>query len=247
MLKTSPVVLITGAARRIGAAIAKKLHEQGFNIALHYNHSKKEAEDLAEKFNVIRNNSATILQADLNDLEHIKQLVSNATKQWGRLDALINNASSFFPTPLGECNQDHWDNLIGSNLKAPFFLSQACIPYLKSSKGHIINIADLHAQRPLLGHSIYCIAKAGNIMLTKTLAKELAPDIKVNGIAPGAIAWPEDKSGNDIIDPSRLDSIPMKSLGGVDSIAIMVRFLLQDASYVTGQIFNVDGGKSLNQ
>lgn len=243
----NPVVLITGAARRIGAATAKLLHHNGYNIALHYNQSHKEAKALVKQLNDLRSNSAAALHADLNNITHTQALAHGAYSKWGRLDALVNNASSFFPTPLGECTEEHWDNLVNSNLKAPFFLAQACIDYLKISKGKIINIADVHAERPLSDHSIYCMAKAGNVMLTKSLAKDLAPNIQVNGIAPGAIAWPEDNEGNEIPDNKRLESIPLKRLGGTESISSTILFLLEHATYTTGQILTVDGGKTLNQ
>lgn len=241
------VILITGAAKRIGAALAKDLHAHNYKVIIHYNHSESHARSLMESLNNLRANTATIIQADLRNLEQTTTLAEKAIAYWGRLDGLINNASTYYSTPIGESTPEQWQDLFSSNLKAPFFLAQACAQALKKTHGHIINIADIHGQRPLAKHSIYCMAKAGNIMMTKTLAKELAPEIKVNGIAPGAILWPENDGGNDSDNTEILNQIPLQTLGDTHSITSSIRFLLMESSYITGQIINVDGGRSLNQ
>lgn len=240
-----PVALITGGARRIGATIATTLHNAGFNIVLHYNRSAYEAEQLAAHLNSLRADSVICLQAQLNHTPSVNKLAEAALSKWQRCDALINNASSFYPTPVGTATEQHWDDLFASNAKAPFFLAQALAPQLKATQGSIINIADIHAYRPLAQHTIYCMAKAANIMLTQSLACELAPEVRVNGIAPGAIMWPEDKNGNEIENPTRLATIPAKKIGGPQAIADAVLFLIEKAGYTTGEILKVDGGGSL--
>lgn len=247
-MKTSnPVVLVTGGSRRIGAAIGKNLHEIGFNVIIHYHHSADSAHELAQELNRIRAHSAEVYRADLDSGEQIAALAAFARSVWGRVDALINNASSFYPTPLDQVLPEAWDDLMNSNLKAPYFLSLALIKDLAEQKGTIINLADIFAERPMPQHSIYSIAKAGNRMLTQSLALELAPDIRVNGVAPGAILWPEDAQGNEKVDLEKLKDIPLGCLGGADSIADTVRFLITSAPYITGQIIRVDGGRSLRQ
>lgn len=247
----NPVVLITGAGRRIGAHLAEALHSYGFNVVLHYRQSGSEAEALAQAFNQCRPNSAITLQADLNNTDALVELASLASSHWARLDVLINNASAFYPTPLGKVTSDVWDDLLGSNLKAPFFLAQALIPALKQQQGCIINIADIYAEKPLKEHPVYSIAKAGNVMLTKSLASELAPDIRVNGIAPGAIFWPENAPQDsaqgtaDYIN-AILHKIPLQRRGQAADIARAARFLISEAPYITGQIIAVDGGRNLN-
>lgn len=241
-----PVALITGGARRIGAAIAENLHQAGFNIALHYRHSAKDAQAVVDKLNQQRPNSALAFAADLNHLQEIQHLAQTLLQQWQRLDVLINNASSFFPTPIADASEAQWNDLMNSNLKAPFFLAQAFAAELQQRKGCIINIADIHADRPLKQHPIYCAAKAGNVMLTKSLARELAPQVRVNGIAPGAILWPEQDNGlDDSTQLEILQKIPLARSGSPEDIARAVRFLVQDAPYITGQIITVDGGRSL--
>jgi pteridine reductase len=244
----SPVVLITGAARRIGACIAKHLHQSNFRVILHYHHSSSEADLLSEKLNRERNDSACTMSADLGDILSVQNLARNSIGYWGRLDGLINNASSFYPTPLSNANENQWQELIGSNLQGPFFLSQAVSGELTSRHGAIINIADIHARQPLRNHSIYCIAKAGNLMLTKTLAKELAPYVRVNGIAPGVILWPENNTSLDAqyIQDNILEKVPLNRMGNPDDIAKLACFLMTDAGYITGQTIAVDGGKHLN-
>lgn len=241
----APVALITGGARRIGAAIATTLHAQGYNIALHYNQSKHEAAALTDQFNAARANSAICLQADLACTQSVEKLALQTLNQWQRCDALINNASSFYPTPVGSATEAQWDDLFSSNAKAPYFLSQALQASLVAAQGSIINIADVHAFKPLAKHTLYCMAKAANTMLTHSLALELAPDVRVNGIAPGAIMWPEDSAGKEVPNPNRLNTIPLKKVGGAQAIADTVLFLLQSAHYTTGEIIKVDGGVSL--
>jgi len=238
------VALITGAARRIGAAIATTLHRNGANIALHYRKSSTDAEALAERLNTGRPDSAALFQADLNNTEALPSLVENVVAWHGTLDVLVNNASSFYPTPPGEITEAHWDDLVGSNLKAPLFLSQAALPALREAGGAIINLIDVHAQRPLRNHAVYGSAKAGLAMLTRSLAKDLAPEVRVNGVSPGAILWPE----NGMDDATReaiLKQIPLARPGQPEDIAGCVLYLVRDATYVTGQIIAVDGGRSI--
>ena len=238
------VALITGAARRIGAAIATTLHRDGASIAVHYRKSSADAEALAERLNTERPDSAALFQADLNDTEALPSLVEKVVAWHGTLDVLVNNASSFYPTPPGEITQAHWDDLVGSNLKAPLFLSQAALPALREAGGAIVNLIDVHAQRPLRNHAVYGSAKAGLAMLTRSLAKDLAPEVRVNGVSPGAILWPE----NGMDDATRetiLKQIPLARPGQPEDIAGCVLYLVKDAAYVTGQIIAVDGGRSI--
>lgn len=245
------VALVTGAAKRIGAEIARQLHGAGFNVVIHYNNSSTEAQKLIGELNSARENSATGFQADLNNLSQVLDLATQSAGYWQRMDVLVNNASSFYPTPVGKTAAEDWDNLMNSNLKAPFFLAQALAPALEKSHGSIINIADIYAQRPLRKHSVYSIAKAGNEMLTKSLAQELAPRVRVNGIAPGAILWPEDhykKTEEQLSDENKekmLAQIPLQQRGQVQDIARAVLFLVANAPYITGQIITVDGGRTL--
>lgn len=242
---TPKVVLITGAARRIGAAIAKKLHSVGANIVIHYRHSAQDALQLCNTLNDERANSATAIAADLSDMKAVTSLAKESVDVWGRLDILINNASSFYPTTIGDSSLDQWQDLFDSNLKAPFFLAQALATELKKNRGCIINMADIHADRPLKEHTIYCCAKAGNTMLTKSLARELAPEVRVNGISPGAIMWPEQSlsssAKNEIVERTAL-----KRAGNEIDIADAVNFLVNHAPYITGQIIPVDGGRTLS-
>jgi pteridine reductase len=238
------VVLITGAARRIGAAIATKLHECGADVAIHYRGSADAAAALARQFNAQRRNSASAFQADLVDTACLPGLIRDITAWRGRLDVLINNASSFYATPPGEITEAHWNDLIGSNLKAPLFLSQAALPELRKSCGVIINIVDIHADRPLRNHTVYGTAKAALAMLTRSLAKDLAPEVRVNGVSPGAILWPENGM-DDTTKSVILDQIPLGRTGDPADIADCVLYLVRDATYVTGQIIAVDGGRSI--
>ncbi len=236
--------LITGAARRIGAATTERLHEAGVRVAIHYRSSDAGAKELCNRLNKVRPDSAEIFAADLHDTAGIANLVNAVTEWGGGLDILINNASSFYPTPIGSITESQWDDLIGSNLKAPLFLSQAASPYLKSSQGVIINMLDIHSKRPLKDHAVYTSAKAGLAMLTLSLAKDLAPDVRVNGIAPGAILWPEEGM-TDAIKEKILNQVPLARPGGPSDIADCVIYLARDAAYVTGQIIAVDGGRSI--
>lgn len=183
--------LVTGAARRIGAEIVRRLHAAGYHIVLHYHRSAADAEALCRELNAVREDSVHLLQADLRETGGLNDFVQRAAAVWGGLDVLVNNASAFYPTPLGTVTEDQWNDLLGSNLKAPFFLVQTAAPYLRERKGCIVNIGDIHADRPLENYTVYCVAKAGLAAMTRALAKELAPDIRVNGVAPGAILWPE--------------------------------------------------------
>jgi len=237
------VVLVTGAARRIGAAIVTRLQQNGARVAIHYRGSADEAQALAAELNAAREDSATTLQANLLDTTALPALIEQVVDWGGRLDALINNASTFYPTPVGEITEEHWTDLIGSNLKAPLFLSQAALPHLRNSKGAIINIVDIHAQRPLRNHPVYGPAKAALAMLTRSLAKDLAPEIRVNGVSPGAILWPEDGM-TDAAQQTILRQVPLARAGDPADIAGCVLYLLRDATYVTGQIIAVDGGRS---
>ena len=239
------VVLITGAAQRIGAEIARLLHQQGASIIIHYRHSSDTAAQLNNELNRQRADSSMLVQGDLIDTDNHSQLIKTCMQQFGRLDVLVNNASTFYPTPVGDITLSDWDDLLGSNLKAPLFLSQAAMAQLKKNKGSIINIVDIHAERPLKEHTVYCAAKAGLVMLTKSLARELAPDVRVNGVAPGAILWPEQEM-SDETKTSILSRIALKRQGQPSEIAKAVAFLASDASYTTGQILNVDGGRSLH-
>lgn len=238
------VVLVTGAARRIGAAIVTRLHEEGARVAIHYRSSATDAEALAERLNRERGDSAATFQADLLDNQQIPELVTAVTGWAGRLDCLVNNASTFYPTPVGSITEAEWLDLIGSNLKAPLFLSQAALPHLQEHGGAIINIVDIHAQRPLRNHAVYGPAKAGLAMLTRALAKDLAPKVRVNGVSPGAILWPEDGM-SDAAQQTILRQVPLARPGDPGDIAGCVLYLLRDAPYVTGQIIAVDGGRSI--
>jgi pteridine reductase len=238
------VALITGAARRIGAAISRRLHQHGANVAIHYRQSSDEANALCDELNATRPDSAISLRADLSDTSAFPELIDSVTEWHGQLDILINNASSFYPTELGHVSEADWDNLVGTNLKAPLFLAQAALVPLRSSRGVIVNIVDIHAQRPLRNHAVYGAAKAGLAMLTRSLARDLGPDIRVNGVSPGAILWPE----TDLSDEAKnsiLGQIPLGRTGEPDDIAGCVLYLVRDATYVTGQIIAVDGGRSI--
>jgi pteridine reductase len=238
------VVLVTGAARRIGAAIVTCLHASGARIAIHYRGSGTEAATLAAGLNEQRDASATTFQADLLKNEDISRLVNDVVAWGGQLDGLVNNASTFYPTPVGSITEEHWNDLVGSNFKAPLFLSQATAAHLRDTGGSIVNIVDIHAQRPLRDHPVYGPAKAALAMLTRSLAKDLAPEIRVNGVSPGAILWP--KGGmTESAQQAILSQVPLSRAGTPEDIAGCVLFLLRDAPYVTGQIIAVDGGRSI--
>lgn len=236
--------LITGAGKRIGACIARTLHEAGAGIAIHYRGSQTPARELASALNSIRADSAVTVKADLLNTATLDGVLGEIIDRVGRLDILVNNASSFYPTPLASITEEQWEDLVGTNLKAPLFLCQAAEPYLRESTGVIINIVDIHAMRPLRNHAIYGVAKAGLAMLTRTLARDLAPAIRVNGVSPGAILWPEDDMPDNVKD-SIIGQVPMKRAGEPGDIADCVLYLVRDARYVTGQIIAVDGGRSI--
>jgi len=240
------VALITGAAQRIGAEIARTLHQSGMDIAVHYRRSATAAESLKEELEASRADSVLLIQSDLNDTEKLNQIIQQIEQWRGRLDLLVNNASAFYPTPMDQLDTRQWDELMGSNLKAPFFLAAAAAPLLKQQHGAIINLVDIHADRPLAEHSIYCMAKAGNAMMIKSLARELGPDIRVNGVAPGAILWP-DQDLSEEAKANILARTQLGTLGTPTDIARTVRFLAFDAPYITGQIIAVDGGRSVQQ
>jgi pteridine reductase len=237
-------VLITGAARRVGAAVARHLHSLGAKLAVHYRTSKADAQSLIDELNEKRPESAILIAADLLDCSQLAPIVTRTVEAFGRLDVLINNASTFYPTPVGSITEQQWDDLFGTNLKAPLFLAQAAAPELRKHGGLIINMVDIHAQRPLPEHPVYCSAKAGLVMLTRSLARELGPEVRVNAIAPGPILWPEHgmESGlqNEIIDKTAL-----KRMGSPQDIARAIAFFAIEAPYVTGQILAVDGGRSI--
>jgi pteridine reductase len=235
--------LITGAGKRLGAATARALHAEGMNLLLHYNKSEAEAQALAAELNRARPDSAAIAQADLANTQGLESLIKTAL-QWNGLDVLVNNASSFRPTPLGSIGEDDWDDLMGSNLKAPLFLAQAAAPHLKKNQGCIVNMIDIHAYRPLREHTVYCAAKAGLVMLTLSLAKELGPEVRVNGVAPGPVLWPETPM-DAATKKSILEATALKRKGSPDDISGAIIYLVRDAEYVTGQILAVDGGRSI--
>lgn len=239
------VVLVTGAARRVGAEIARILHAEGASLALHYRSAAAEAQTLVAEFNDARTGSALAFQADLLETDHLPRLVEDVASHFGRLDALVNNASSFFATPVGGIGEREWNDLLGTNLKAPVFLSQAAAPHLAVARGAIVNITDIHAERPLKNHALYCAAKAGLAGLTRALALELAPHVRVNGIAPGPILWPENGTFDAAAQANVISRTLLKRCGDPTDIARTVLFLLADAPYVTGQILTVDGGRSV--
>ncbi|WP_093289941.1 pteridine reductase [Pseudoxanthomonas sp. CF125] len=244
MPASSPAALITGSARRIGAAIARRLHAQGYDLALHYRGSAAEMQALAAELESARAGSVLTLQADLSEFDRLPELVARTVGRFGRLDALVNNASTFQPTAIGDTTPQQWDALFASNARAPFFLAQAAAPHLKAARGAIVNLADIYAERPLAGHTVYCMAKAALLMATQSLALELAPEVRVNAVAPGAILWPE-QDHSDAAKQSMLGRTPLARTGTPEEIAEAVRWLLQDATYTTGQVIRVDGGRTL--
>ncbi len=237
--------LITGAARRIGACIAETLHQRGCDVFLHYHQSRDAVSELAEKLNALRSGSALIVQADLGEAEAISCLADQVRAHTGQLDILVNNASRFFPTMVGTTSTEQWDNLMNSNLRGPYFLTQALLPELAVAGGSVVNLLDVHAVRPMPNHAVYCMAKAGLQMMTLALARDLGPQIRVNGVAPGAILWPEQDCTSE--DQQKiLDKTVMGRAGKPEDIASAVAYLGLDAPYVTGQVLAVDGGRSLN-
>ena len=238
----APVALVTGSARRIGAQIVRTLHHHGMRVIIHYRGSQQEAESLAAVLNQTRPNSAALLQADLDQPAAVRQLASDALACFGQLDLLVNNASSFYPTPIDQADDADWDKLIHSNLRAPFILSQQLTPALRQQHGCIINIVDVYAEKPLQTHTLYCMAKAGLAMMTKSLARELGPEIRVNGVSPGPILWPEAGQMN---QQAIQDATALKRSGEPDDIANTVYWLATAAPFITGQMLAVDGGRSL--
>lgn len=249
MQSDTPYILITGAAQRLGAAMCRAFHQSGFNVIIHFHQSDKAANALAEELNSVRSSSAHTCQGQLNDITHLTDQIKNITH---RLDVLINNASAFYPTKVGEITEDHWHELFESNAKAPLFLTQALMPLLHNAAtlankpSCVINMLDIHAQRPLKDHTTYCMAKAANQMMTLSLAKELAPSIRVNGIAPGAILWPDQEGEvSDSYKQQTLEKIPAARMGSIEDIVETALFLGTGPSYITGEIISVDGGRRL--
>ncbi len=241
------VILITGGAKRVGASICRLLHASGANLMIHYRSSVKEARALQAELNLQRANSVAIIQADLLNLSILPSLIQESIHHFGQLDVLINNASSYYPTEIGDIKEDQWQDLMGSNLKAPLFLAQAAAVELRKQHGCIINITDMHIERPKKGYIVYSVAKAGLVTLTKSLAHELSPEVRVNAVAPGPVMWPEDNPQFDELYRQRVISQTLlKRIGEPNDIAKAVKFLIQDAPFITGQIIAVDGGRSLN-
>jgi pteridine reductase len=241
----NPVALITGGAKRVGAAIARRLHEAGFDLALHYRSSVDEARALQAELESLRPGSILILQADLADLPATQALVPAVIARFGRLDALVNNASSFYPTPLGDISLDQFDDLIATNARAPLFLAQAATPHLRASNGAIVNLVDIYADRPIPRYLPYCMAKAALVALTYGLARELGPEVRVNAIAPGNIIWSDNPEKADTPEMI-LQRTALQRQGSPDDLAGAALFLIRDAGYVTGQVLRVDGGRWLN-
>jgi pteridine reductase len=244
---TNKVVLITGGAKRVGAAICRELHANGANLMIHYKTSIKEARALHAELNLQRANSVAIIQGDLLNIAVLPSLVHETIKQFSRLDVLINNASTYYPTEIGHINEDNWHDLVGSNLKAPMFLAQAAAAELRKNHGCIVNITDMHVERPKKSYVVYSVAKAGLVTLTKSLAQELGPEVRVNAVAPGPVQWPENNPQFDEVYRQRVISQTLlKRVGEATDIAKAVKFLIYDAPFVTGHVLAVDGGRSLN-
>ncbi len=239
-----PVALITGSAKRVGAAIARGLHADGYRLALHYRNSGEAMQALVDELDMARPGSVMALQSDLAEFDRLPELVARAVGHFGRLDALINNASAYYATPIGQTTPQQWDELFASNARAPFFLSQAAAPHLRSCNGAIVNIADIYAQRPLAGHTVYCMAKAALVMMTQSLARELGPQVRVNAIAPGNVLWSENPVKAETLEIVHARTA-LKRQGAPEDIVSAVRWLLDGSAYVTGQIIAIDGGRSL--
>jgi pteridine reductase len=240
---TGKTALITGAARRVGAAIARGLHGAGANVLLHYRSSGDEAARLAAQLNEARPGSAATAECDLLQIGQLQELVAETARVFGGLDVLVNNASSFYPTPLGDISEIDWDDLVGTNLKAPLFLAQAAAPLLHARQGLIINLADIHGTRPLRRYPVYSLAKAGLIMLTKSLARELGPHVRVNAVAPGPVMWPEGLDQE--VQARIIAATALKRAGSAADVARACVFFATEAPYITGQILAVDGGRSI--
>jgi pteridine reductase len=239
-----PVVLLTGAARRVGRVLARTLHGAGYEVALHYRSSKGEAEQLAAELELARADSTLLLTGELADVAALPKLVLRTVQRFGRLDALVNNASAFYPTGVGDTSEAQWDELFASNAKGPYFLAQAAAPHLRAASGCIVNLVDIYAERPLARHPVYCMAKAALAMMTKALALELGPAVRVNGVAPGAVLWPE--AGKEYADQQALvGRTALKRAGTPEDVAAAVLFLVRDAKFSTGEILRVDGGRML--
>lgn len=255
-----PVALVTGSAHRIGAQIARTLHAAGYDLALHYRSSRDEMDTLVAELEASRGGSTFVLQADLAEFDRLPEMVARTIGHFGRLDGLVNNASGFTPTPIGTATPDQWDTLFASNARAPLFLAQAAAPHLSARGGSIVNMLDIYAERPLAGHTIYCMAKAALLMATRSLALELAPQVRVNAVAPGAILWPNDadtdtsetasqspggENAPNADQAEKLARTPLQRTGTPAEVAEAVRWLLQDASYCTGQVLYLDGGRMI--
>ena len=236
--------LVTGGGKRIGATIVETLHNKGFNVAIHYNSSSNAADQLCAQLNAKKQDSSIAIEADLTDQDSLESLIPSLLEKTKRLDVLINNASTFYPTPIEKIALEDWENLFGTNLKAPLFLSKYAAQHLKQTQGTIINIIDIHSKKPLKEHPIYGSAKSGLAMLTRSLASDLAPDVRVNGISPGLILWP-DKNPSEQAKNNILQQIPLKKIGTSEDIANAVAFLIEDAPYITGEIIAIDGGRSI--
>ena len=239
------VVLITGGAKRVGAAICRQLHAAGARLMLHYRSSAGEARLLQAELNHVRADSVALIQADLLDLTKLPSLIEQCINQFGRLDALVNNASSFFQTPVGDITPSDWDDLIGTNVRAPLFLSQAAATALRKTQGAIVNITDIHAERPLKNYVVYSVAKSALVGLTRSLARELAPEVRVNAVAPGPVIWPEENEFDELARQRIISHTPLRREGLPEDVAKAVHFLLADAPYVTGETINVDGGRHI--
>ena len=245
MPDSKPVALVTGSARRVGAVIARSLHAAGYDLVLHHRRAASEASALQAELERARPGSTLVLQAELSEFDRLPELVAHSIGRFGRLDALVNNASAFYPTPIGVATPAMWDDLFAANARAPFFLSQAAVPHLKASRGAIVNLVDIYAERPLKHHTVYVMAKAALAMMTMSLARELGPEIRVNGVAPGAVLWP-DQGKSEREKTALLESTALQRAGAPEDVAEAVRWLLQEARYTTGQIIRVDGGRALN-
>lgn len=241
------VILITGGAKRVGAAICRQLHAEGADLMIHYRSSAHEARALQAELNLQRSHSVAIIQADLLEINGLPNLVAETIQQFGQLDVLINNASSYYPTEIGQIDETKWLDLVGSNLKAPLFLSQAAAQELRKNHGCIINITDMHVERPKKGYVVYSVAKAGLVTLTKSLAHELSPEVRVNAVAPGPVQWPDNNPQFDEVYRQRvINQTLLKRIGEPEDIAKAVKFLIYDAPFITGHVLAVDGGRSLN-
>ncbi|HEY2344645.1 MAG TPA: pteridine reductase [Xanthomonadaceae bacterium] len=239
-----PVALITGASRRIGAAIARRLHEAGYDLALHHRRDDDRMEALVSELESDRAGSTLELRAELAELDDLPLMIADVVMRFERIDALVNNASAFIPTPIGETTPQQWDTIFAANARAPFFLAQAAAPHLRATSGTIVNLVDVYAERPLKDYALYCMAKAALVMLTKSLAKELGPQVRVNAIAPGAVLWPEAGLDSELQE-KLLAKTALKRAGDPADVADAALYLIRDARYTTGEILRVDGGRTL--